>query len=237
VARLGAAGISDLHARVCKALADPTRLLIINELRDGPRPVGDLADALGVSQPNISRHLAVLRDRGFVTARRFGSSIHYGLASPKILQAIDLLREFMAQELGWRGPGDHLPGDLPRGGGPPAGGQPGSGTQPASAEAAEIYELYARVCKAIADGKRLLIINELRDGPRTVSEVVTALGIPQANASQHLAVLRDRGILHARRSGSNVCYSLTSPKLIEAVDLLNEFMAERLGKSPATLAG
>ncbi len=233
MARLDAAGISDLHARVCKALADPTRLLIISELRDGPRPVGDLADALGVSQPNISRHLAVLRDRGFVTARRYGSSIHYGLASSKILHAIDLLREFMAEELGWRAPGDLLPG-----GSQPGSSLPGSKTHAVpSTQAAEIYELYARVCKAIADGKRLLIINELRDGPRTVGEVVAALGIPQANASQHLAVLRDRGILQARRSGSNVCYSLTSPKLIEAVDLLNEFMAERLGESPASLAG
>ncbi|HEY5989920.1 MAG TPA: helix-turn-helix domain-containing protein, partial [Streptosporangiaceae bacterium] len=61
-----------------------------------------LAEALGVSQPNVSRHLAVLRDRGFVIAERFGSSIHYSLASPKILRAVDLLREFMAEELGWR---------------------------------------------------------------------------------------------------------------------------------------
>jgi DNA-binding transcriptional ArsR family regulator len=102
VARLDAAKISELHARVCKALADPKRLLIINELRDGPRSVGDIAEALGLSQSNVSRHLAVLRDRGFVTAERFGSSIHYGLASPKILRALDLLREFMAEELGWR---------------------------------------------------------------------------------------------------------------------------------------
>lgn len=99
MARLDAAGISELHARVCKALADPSRLLIINELREGPRSVGDLAEALGVSQPNVSRHLALLRDRGFVTAQRFGSSVHYALASPKILQAVDLLREFMAEEM------------------------------------------------------------------------------------------------------------------------------------------
>jgi ArsR family transcriptional regulator len=102
VARLDAAEISELHARVCKGLADPKRLLIINALRDGPRSVGDLAEALGVSQPNVSRHLAVLRDRGFVTAERFGSSIHYALSSPKIVQAMDLLREFMTEELGWR---------------------------------------------------------------------------------------------------------------------------------------
>ena len=99
MARLDAAGISELHARVCKALADPSRLLIINELRDGPRSVGDIAAALGISQPNVSRHLALLRDRGFVTAQRLGSSVHYRLASPKILRAVDLLREFMAEEL------------------------------------------------------------------------------------------------------------------------------------------
>ncbi len=102
MARLETAQINQLHARVCKALADPNRLLIINELREGPRPVGDIAAALGISQPNVSRHLALLRDRGFVTTERFGSSVHYALTSPKILQAVDLLREFMAEELGTR---------------------------------------------------------------------------------------------------------------------------------------
>ncbi len=112
VARMDAAGISELHARVCKALADPTRLLIINELRDGPRSVGDLGEALGISQPNVSRHLALLRDRGFVTTERFGSSVHYSLASPKILRAVDLLREFMAEQLG-RPAAPHLVVALP----------------------------------------------------------------------------------------------------------------------------
>ena len=87
--RQGPANCTPASAR---ALADPERLLIINEPRDGPRPAGDIADALGVSQPNVSRHLAILRDRGFVTTQRFGSSIHYALASPKILRALDLLR-------------------------------------------------------------------------------------------------------------------------------------------------
>jgi DNA-binding transcriptional ArsR family regulator len=105
------------------------------------------------------------------------------------------------------------------------------------ADAVEIYELHARVCKAIADGKRLLIINELRDGPRTVSELVAALQISQANVSQHLAILRDRGIVSARRSGSNIHYSLTSKKVLEAVDLLYEFMTERQDVGNVPLAG
>ena len=107
MARLDAADISEMYARVCKALADPKRLLIINELRDGPRTVGDIASALEISQPNVSRHLAVLRDRGFVIAERLGSNVRYSLASPKILRAVDLLREFMAEELG-PSPAGHL---------------------------------------------------------------------------------------------------------------------------------
>ena len=104
-------------------------------------------------------------------------------------------------------------------------------------DAVEIYELHARVCKAIADAKRLLIINELRDGPRTVGELADALEIPQANASQHLAILRDRGIVTARRSGSNIHYSLTSRKIVEAIDLLYEFMTERRDAGAIPLAG
>jgi DNA-binding transcriptional ArsR family regulator len=103
-------------------------------------------------------------------------------------------------------------------------------------DAGEIYEFHARVCKALADGKRLLIINELRDGPRSVSELVSALGIPQANASQHLAVLRDRGIVTTRRSGSSIYYSLASEKIVRAVDLLHEFMTEQ-AESRRSLAG
>ena len=102
MAKLDAAGVNEMYARVCKALADPKRLLINNELRDGPKAVGEIASALDISQPNVSRHLAVLRDRGFVTAERFSVTIRYSLASPKILRAVDLLREFMAEELGQR---------------------------------------------------------------------------------------------------------------------------------------
>jgi ArsR family transcriptional regulator, virulence genes transcriptional regulator len=95
------------------------------------------------------------------------------------------------------------------------------------ADAVEIYQLYARVCKAIADPKRLLIINELRDGPRPVGEIAAALGISSANASQHLAILRDRGVVKTRRAGTHAYYALTSDKVVQAVDLLCEFMAER----------
>ncbi len=92
------AELRDLHERVCKAIADPKRLLIITILRDGELSVGDIADALGASHSNASQHLAVLRDRGIVTTRRAGTSIYYSLRSDKILQAIDLMRDFVAED-------------------------------------------------------------------------------------------------------------------------------------------
>jgi ArsR family transcriptional regulator len=64
--------------------------------------VGELSDALQISQSNCSQHLAILRDRGMVTAERSGTSVSYELRSEKVVQAVDLLREFMAEELGTR---------------------------------------------------------------------------------------------------------------------------------------
>ena len=98
--RATAVEIHELHARLCKAIADPKRLLIITELRNGPMSVGDLAEALEISQSNCSQHLAILRDRGVVEADRQGPHVMYSLRSDKVLAAIDLLREFMAEELG-----------------------------------------------------------------------------------------------------------------------------------------
>ena len=89
-----------LHERVCKAISDPKRLLIISVLRDGELSVGEIAQTLDVNQSNASQHLAVLREREIVTARRAGTSVYYSLRSQKILTAIDLMREFVAEEAG-----------------------------------------------------------------------------------------------------------------------------------------
>lgn len=94
-----AAEFHELHARVCKAIADPKRLLILNELRDRELSVGDLCESLDLSQSNVSQHLAVLRERGVVTSRREGTSVIYALRGTKVLAAVDLLREFLAEDL------------------------------------------------------------------------------------------------------------------------------------------
>jgi ArsR family transcriptional regulator len=104
--------LHELHARVCKAIADPKRLLIINELREKELSVGDLGQALALTQSNVSQHLAILRERGLVTTRREGTTIYYALRSQKIVQAVDLLREFMAESLTEQG---RLGGVVPAG--------------------------------------------------------------------------------------------------------------------------
>ena len=91
----------------------------------------------------------------------------------------------------------------------------------------ELYQLHASVCKGLADPKRLLIINAMRDGERSVSDICDDLELPQANVSQHLAVLRDKGLVNTRKDGQRVFYELSSPKIIAAVDLLREVMAEQ----------
>lgn len=89
----------------------------------------------------------------------------------------------------------------------------------------ELNQLHASVCKGLADPKRLLIINALRDGEMSVGEICEELDLPQANVSQHLAIMRERGLVNARKDGQFVFYSLTTMKIVEAVDLLRQVMA------------
>lgn len=91
-----------LQAEICKTLAEPKRLMILHELRDGERSVGQLVSALEVPQANVSQHLAILRERGIVTTRREGTTIHYSLASPKIGEACDLVQQVLEEQLSGR---------------------------------------------------------------------------------------------------------------------------------------
>lgn len=89
----------------------------------------------------------------------------------------------------------------------------------------EFYDFHAMLCEALADPKRLQIINALRDGSRLAGELTEELGFTQSNASQHLAILRDRGVLRATRQGNTVSYSLRDSRVLEAVDLLRAVTA------------
>ncbi len=88
---------NQLHARLCAALGDPSRLQIAYALAGRPHTVNDLAAAVGLRQSAASRHLRVLRDHGVVVARRQGSRIEYRLTDGRIVQALDLLRLVLRQ--------------------------------------------------------------------------------------------------------------------------------------------
>ncbi len=94
----------------------------------------------------------------------------------------------------------------------------------------ELDELVSGICKALNDSKRLTILYALRSGPHTVSELCEVIDAPQSNTSQHLAILRDRGLVNTVRQGNNVIYSLRHPKVIEAVDFLREVMADEIAR-------
>ena len=89
----------ELHASICQTLAHPRRLEVIDRLRSGEMSVTDLAQALQISQPNVSQHLALMKQKGIVTARREGLNVYYRLASPKIVKACELMREVLVDHL------------------------------------------------------------------------------------------------------------------------------------------
>jgi ArsR family transcriptional regulator len=94
--------VTQLHAEICAGLADPTRILILYELADNPRTVTQLTEALKLSQPMISRHLKVLRERGMVIATRLGPSVEYRVSDHRLIEAIDLLRAVLRDHLNHR---------------------------------------------------------------------------------------------------------------------------------------
>ncbi|HEU5315442.1 MAG TPA: metalloregulator ArsR/SmtB family transcription factor [Chloroflexota bacterium] len=89
----------ELQAELCAALADATRLEILDLLRGGERTVADLMAALGLRQNNVSQHLAYLRKVGAVEGERRGTYVHYRLAMPALLEACDAVRAALAQRM------------------------------------------------------------------------------------------------------------------------------------------
>lgn len=91
--------IDELQADVLKTLANPRRLEIIHRLADGPCEVGRLASELGISQPNASQHLAIMRAAGVVIAERDGREVRYRLSDPDVVRACALMRGVLERRL------------------------------------------------------------------------------------------------------------------------------------------
>jgi DNA-binding transcriptional ArsR family regulator len=77
--------------RLLKTLANPDRLMILCQLSQGEKRVGELEEMLGIVQPTLSQQLTVLRDEALVTTRREGKNIYYQLSSPQALAVIEVM--------------------------------------------------------------------------------------------------------------------------------------------------
>jgi ArsR family transcriptional regulator len=88
-----------IQADVLKTLSNPKRLEIVHLLAGGPREVGKLAEELGISQPNVSQHLAIMRSAGVVEAERDGREVRYRLADPEIIVACETMRGVLVRRL------------------------------------------------------------------------------------------------------------------------------------------
>jgi ArsR family transcriptional regulator len=89
----------ELQASVCLALANPRRLRILNLLKSGEMPVGEMAKIIGITKANLSQHLAILRQQNIVLTRRDGTSVYYRIADPKITEACSIMRSILMESL------------------------------------------------------------------------------------------------------------------------------------------
>ncbi|MFQ5465377.1 MAG: ArsR/SmtB family transcription factor [Thermodesulfobacteriota bacterium] len=94
----------------------------------------------------------------------------------------------------------------------------------------ELFKLQANVCKTMANPVRMAIIYALKEGEKTVSEMVESMGLTKSNISQHLAVLKRAEMVRARREGTHIFYSMANPKIIEACRLMREVLMEQLSE-------
>ncbi|MEK9777007.1 MAG: metalloregulator ArsR/SmtB family transcription factor [Quisquiliibacterium sp.] len=86
-------------AKYFRALGEPLRLKILDSLRHGPENVGQLTRALGCSQANVSKHLAILTEAGLVCREPHGTTVYYRFADPQVYKLCDLVCGQVAQKL------------------------------------------------------------------------------------------------------------------------------------------
>lgn len=92
------------HADMCKVFSHPTRLEILNLLRQEEVSVSELARRLGLAIGNLSQHLNMMKQRRVLVSRKEGNNVYYRLANPKMLKAFDLIREILLEQI----QGDHI---------------------------------------------------------------------------------------------------------------------------------
>lgn len=88
-----------MHAECCKVFSHPVRLKILDCLREGKKTVNELTKEVEASQSNVSQHLSLMKEKGIVIAKRKGKYVYYKVTNEKILQAFDLVKDFLKEGL------------------------------------------------------------------------------------------------------------------------------------------
>lgn len=88
-----------IHAEICKVFSNPTRLEILNLLRDKEMSVSELIEKTSLSQANISQHLSIMKSKEIIMSNRKGKNIYYRLTNPKIIKAFDIIKEILTEKL------------------------------------------------------------------------------------------------------------------------------------------
>ncbi len=91
-------GAYEARAEIMKALAHPSRLMIVDALAEGEKCVCELQEIVGSSMPTVSRHLAQMKNAGMIEGRRDGNSIYYRLLVPCVLRVFPCIDEVMRKE-------------------------------------------------------------------------------------------------------------------------------------------
>lgn len=90
-----------------------------------------------------------------------------------------------------------------------------------------IFKLQADVCKIFANDKRLEIINLLKDKEMSNGDIMRETGLSKVNISQHMNILKSKGVIVPRREGQQLFYSIANPKIIQACNLMREVLVEQ----------
>lgn len=92
----------------------------------------------------------------------------------------------------------------------------------------QLRRFKAEIFQALSHPTRIAMVDLLRGGERSASQIIEELRLEQANASQHLSVLRARQIVVSRKSGNQVFYTLRDPVLLNVLDLLRDYFYSQL---------
>ena len=91
--------LREYKANVFQALAHPTRIAILEALRDGELAAGAIQEQLGIEQANLSQHLSILRSRQIVAHRKEGNQVFYSLRNPVLVEVLGMMRRYFQAHL------------------------------------------------------------------------------------------------------------------------------------------